>query len=278
MSKSSQRNDNKENQRTNYTAQEKWLLLELVSPHKAVINNKAKGSGPNVAKTRVWEELAAQYNASGSVQTKREWTQLRKEYENMKDRAKREEAKKKSSRLMTGGGLGLGEVSEMTKKIMSHCSSTFEPLDNVFDSDVNHHETVQSLAKPKESEHAETDAIGPMTPAREKFIYSQTSKKRKAEQLRTPSGPFIENFETEMLSLRKVESEKKLLALDWKIFYYRTKSIREFGQEYVNYYGPERNPLDIHQPEVMDFAEMGDTPIPNAGRHSFTVIDESPAT
>ena len=172
MSKSFKDKEFKENQRTNYTSQEKWLILELVSPHKNVINNKAKGSGPNIAKAKVWEELVRQFNSSGSIQTKREWTQLRKEYENMKDRAKREDARIKSSRRLTGGGPGLGEVSEMTKKIMSHCASTFEPLDNAIDSDVNHHDLVQKLDKPDDAPVV-IDDVGPITPAREKFVFAQ---------------------------------------------------------------------------------------------------------
>ena len=72
----------------NFTANEKNVLVDLVSTRKAVIENKQTDGVTVREKEAAWQSLASEFNAYSNV-TKRSWNQLKLCYENLKKRTKK---------------------------------------------------------------------------------------------------------------------------------------------------------------------------------------------
>src|SRR5277367_1512345 len=87
----------------NFTANEKNVLVDLVSTRKAVIENKQTDGVTVREKEAAWQSLASEFNAYSNV-TKRSWNQLKLCYENLKKRTKKNVASDKVQTSKTGGG------------------------------------------------------------------------------------------------------------------------------------------------------------------------------
>ncbi|XP_064486053.1 myb/SANT-like DNA-binding domain-containing protein 3 [Ornithodoros turicata] len=123
-------------QRTPYTVEEKELLLELVSKYKTIIENKQSDNAMLRAKARTWEKLAQEFNAQTNV-TKRDVKQLKKCLENIKSKAKKENARQRQHIYATGGGPPLtrddsDSVSQRINDVLPHISYR---IPNSWDSD-----------------------------------------------------------------------------------------------------------------------------------------------
>lgn len=69
--------------KTPYTTEEKVFVASLVEQHKDCLENKKTDASSLQAKTRAWEEIANNFNASFKYRTPK---QLRKLWDNLKHR------------------------------------------------------------------------------------------------------------------------------------------------------------------------------------------------
>lgn len=83
------------------TENETSILLELVGKYKTVIENKKTDGASTKAKHDAWERLTSQYNCMHGV-VHRNTKQLRKAWDNLKVKWKREAAKGMRKTMATG--------------------------------------------------------------------------------------------------------------------------------------------------------------------------------
>ncbi|CAI6367700.1 unnamed protein product [Macrosiphum euphorbiae] len=74
----------------NFTEKEKEMLMELIIPHKNIIENIKTDSINITRKTQSWNHITCQYNDNSSETGKRTVTQLKNVYDMAKRRAKKE--------------------------------------------------------------------------------------------------------------------------------------------------------------------------------------------
>jgi hypothetical protein len=92
---SSHTDDNSDNEepfkksKVHFSTFEKSLLLELVGKNKTVIESKETDFGTTDKKSKVWNAIAEEFNADSSVSS-RNAKQLKKKWENLKHRAKKD--------------------------------------------------------------------------------------------------------------------------------------------------------------------------------------------
>jgi len=84
-----------------YTEFETDLLKELVNNRIHVLENKRSDFKTINEKSLTWKQLANEYNSFENVNTRTD-KQLKKCWENMKNRAKQKGAKERCERLLTG--------------------------------------------------------------------------------------------------------------------------------------------------------------------------------
>ncbi|XP_046400247.1 uncharacterized protein LOC124166661 [Ischnura elegans] len=85
------------------TVQEKNLMLSLIAERKAVLNCKKVDAVSVSSKTKAWKEVEIEFNRHEGV-TKRSWKQIKRSWENMKAKRKRDLAAANRQRMGTGGG------------------------------------------------------------------------------------------------------------------------------------------------------------------------------
>ncbi|KAK5643647.1 hypothetical protein RI129_002724 [Pyrocoelia pectoralis] len=91
-------------QRVYYTSEERTYLKELVLSHKNIIECKQTDKVTPAKKKKVWATIAEQFN-SVAEHTARTPDQLKKCWENIKNRKKNELREEKQQRMATGGGV-----------------------------------------------------------------------------------------------------------------------------------------------------------------------------
>ncbi|CAD0198374.1 unnamed protein product [Chrysodeixis includens] len=84
--------EEKKKRGSNYTLEEREIVLELVKKYYTIIENKETNAHMISKKREAWESICRQYNAV-AVSGPRTWHQLRHLYENHKQRAKKNIAK-----------------------------------------------------------------------------------------------------------------------------------------------------------------------------------------
>ena len=139
---------------TKYSEFEKSLLIELVDKYKGIIESKKCDAKSIKIKSNHWDIIAGEYNANSQV-TKRDASKLKKCWENMKSRAKKNVAKKRRSSLATGGGPQETHVDasdEATVAITSIVPDQMDPLSNPYDNDNLSEPEINEL-QPNGSEH-----------------------------------------------------------------------------------------------------------------------------
>ncbi|KAH6928143.1 hypothetical protein HPB50_012194 [Hyalomma asiaticum] len=136
----------------NFSEEERAVLLELLSRHGSVVENKRTDAASVSRKQEAWKKIEDEFNCRQNV-TPRKWTQLKKCWENLKDKWKRTNAEDMRERFATGGGTP--PPSQMTDElqrvgdIASHMSVR---LPNPSDSDRCRHNAVPGGSQPSKSQ------------------------------------------------------------------------------------------------------------------------------
>ncbi|KAJ8933282.1 hypothetical protein NQ314_014110, partial [Rhamnusium bicolor] len=86
-----------------YTVKEKILLANLIDKHKLVENKKTDAATVQM-KQHEWEKIASEYNSQGNITMQRTSAQLKKLWNNLKQRKRKISTEEKYTRLVTGGG------------------------------------------------------------------------------------------------------------------------------------------------------------------------------
>lgn len=113
---------------------ERSLLTELVGKYKDVLESKRNDYRTIKVKNDRWETLAEEFNSQSGV-TKRDSKQLKKCWENIKARAKKQIAKERREAKLTGGGPATISHGEEAAAVASIIPAQIESLNNAFDDD-----------------------------------------------------------------------------------------------------------------------------------------------
>ena len=108
---------------------EKSLLTELVGRHKEVLENKKNDFRMIHQKNTAWETLSEEFISQSGV-TKRDAKQLKKCWENIKARAKKQLAKEKKEAKLTGGGPSRCIPDEESSAVASIFPAQIDSLEN----------------------------------------------------------------------------------------------------------------------------------------------------
>lgn len=125
-------------ERRNFTTDEKNRLVDLVTPHKRIVDTADKDSETINSKRTIWKIITTDFNSVSGAKTATA-DQLKNCWRNMKETAKKKSTSDKQSRIKTGGGTGKRPLDELSAKVASVCADEFKPLFNPHDSDAKHH-------------------------------------------------------------------------------------------------------------------------------------------
>ncbi|KAJ8966959.1 hypothetical protein NQ314_003181 [Rhamnusium bicolor] len=87
-----------------YTEKEKLVLVSLVKEYGACIENKKTDGTSIQEKQNAWENIASYYNAQPDINIHRTSKQLKKLWDNLKQRKRKETTHLRHSQLLTRGG------------------------------------------------------------------------------------------------------------------------------------------------------------------------------
>lgn len=90
-----------EKRKVNFSEEERALLLDLVARHKAIIENKKTDAVSVERKRKEWEAIEREFNSQHSVHP-RTWQQLKKCWENLKEKWRRGKADDTREIFLTG--------------------------------------------------------------------------------------------------------------------------------------------------------------------------------
>ncbi|KAJ8948080.1 hypothetical protein NQ318_008431 [Aromia moschata] len=124
---------------TNYSLEEKNLLMTLVNELKHIIENKKTDAVTNSEKEKAWNKIANEFNAISPSGTFRDGQSLKKTYLNIKMAVRKEVADEKIETFKTGGGIPSKSTSNPLRDITLQTMNekTVFGLNNEFDSDAN---------------------------------------------------------------------------------------------------------------------------------------------
>ncbi|KAL1428494.1 hypothetical protein MTO96_002868 [Rhipicephalus appendiculatus] len=117
-----------------FTEDEKNVLITLVREFKHIIECKKTDVASTAKKNQTWTEIAKRYNANHGI-TRRDHLQLKKCWNNLKQKWKEETAREKRERHKTGGGpapSAMAPIYQLVGSIAGHMATRVE---NAFDSD-----------------------------------------------------------------------------------------------------------------------------------------------
>ncbi|XP_075740368.1 myb/SANT-like DNA-binding domain-containing protein 3 [Rhipicephalus microplus] len=120
--------------KTPFSEDEKDLVQDLVLKYKAVIENKRTDAISINAKAKAWEKLCTDFNSRPFTRP-RDVKQLKKLWDNLKQRWKREKAKQIRDVLTTGGGPPPPPMDERLAQIKGIVPHLTTRVPNPFDSD-----------------------------------------------------------------------------------------------------------------------------------------------
>ena len=124
---------NKRARKSNYTMEEKNVLLQLVSKY-TIIENKRTDAATNADKDEAWKALAEEFNSVSPANVKRDAISLKKAYQNLKMMVRKDVANETMQFIKTGVGVKTSNpLQELTLQNMNK-KTTFG-LANPFDSD-----------------------------------------------------------------------------------------------------------------------------------------------
>ncbi|XP_065304485.2 myb/SANT-like DNA-binding domain-containing protein 3 [Dermacentor albipictus] len=120
--------------KTYFTEEEKDLVQDLINKYKDVIENKRTDAVSLTAKAKAWEKLCAEYNSRPFVRA-RDVKQLKKLWDNLKQRWKREKAKQIRDVMATGGGPPPQPIDDRLAQVEAVVPHLTTRVPNPFDSD-----------------------------------------------------------------------------------------------------------------------------------------------
>lgn len=94
----------KRSRSSNYSLEEKNLLMMLVNKYKIIIENKKTDAVTNSEKEKAWGKIAEEFNSVSPGNAYRDQNSLKKMFLNMKTAIRKEVADEKIELFKTGGG------------------------------------------------------------------------------------------------------------------------------------------------------------------------------
>ncbi|KAL3255526.1 hypothetical protein MRX96_017431 [Rhipicephalus microplus] len=121
-----------------FTREERELLVNLVTRHKAVIENKRTDALTKRAKDSAWEKLTSEYNSQPGIR-RVTVAQLRKLWDNEKSKWKKKQSERKRNLYATGGGPSTCRPMSPSLALVGAAASHMGTrLQNPYDSDGVH--------------------------------------------------------------------------------------------------------------------------------------------
>ncbi len=124
--------------KTNYSALEKNVLLELVEERKDIIENKKNDGRMIGKKEEAWQDICKIFGSRHGV-NKRTVKQLKALWKNMKGKAKKAIATERRERIKTGGGKADDTMDSVSQKINVMMPQQMNSLSNPYDDDADLH-------------------------------------------------------------------------------------------------------------------------------------------
>ena len=124
--------------KVNFTPLEKQIILELVESVQDIIESKKNDGRIIEKKDKAWDTVTQQFNARHGV-NKRTKKQLKDAWQNLKKIAKKEVAKDKQEKRITGGGQKDGTISTFSQKVADMLPQQILSLHNAYDGDAAYH-------------------------------------------------------------------------------------------------------------------------------------------
>ncbi|KAH7935069.1 hypothetical protein HPB52_003634 [Rhipicephalus sanguineus] len=116
--------------------------MNLLSRHRSVVENKRTDAVYMSRKRDSWKKIQDQFNCRHNV-TPRKWTQLKKCWENIKDKWRRTSAEDMRERFATGGGTPPpSQLTDELQRVGDIASHMAVRLPNCCDSDRSRHDAV----------------------------------------------------------------------------------------------------------------------------------------
>ncbi|KAH7970166.1 hypothetical protein HPB49_000557 [Dermacentor silvarum] len=136
----------------NFSEEERAVLLELLSRHRSVVENKRTDAASVSRKRQAWEKIEDEFNCRHNV-TPRKWIQLKKCWENLKDKWRRTNAEDMRERFATGGGTPPpSQMTDELQRVGDIASHMAVRLPNPCDSDRSRHNAVPGGSQPSKSQ------------------------------------------------------------------------------------------------------------------------------
>ena len=102
----------------NFRLEDLEILVEKMAEHKQVLFGKFSNSVTADSKVKIWEKITSQINASNNNAV-RTGEEVKKKWSDWASTTKMKNAKRKVSRRMTGGGVGMPDATETELKVLS---------------------------------------------------------------------------------------------------------------------------------------------------------------
>ncbi|KAL1488996.1 hypothetical protein ABEB36_014775 [Hypothenemus hampei] len=115
-----------------FTVDEKNLLIFLIDQNKHFIENKKTDANTNRAKAEIWSKITTAFNSRFSARTEK---QLKKLWDNMKNKTRKIDTEHKKEMLKTGGGPPIQQYDDsISERVRSIVPTINFEIQNVFDS------------------------------------------------------------------------------------------------------------------------------------------------
>ncbi|KAH7985460.1 hypothetical protein HPB49_026405 [Dermacentor silvarum] len=124
-----------ERRKINFTDEERTILMDLMDRHRDVLECKKTDAVSIHAKKKTWEKLADEFNSNHNVRP-RTSKQLKKCWDNLKEKWRRAKAEDTRELFKTGGGTPAeSQMSDELRRVGAVASHMATRLANPFDSD-----------------------------------------------------------------------------------------------------------------------------------------------
>ncbi|KAK3874632.1 hypothetical protein Pcinc_020451 [Petrolisthes cinctipes] len=117
---------------------DKEVLIDIMNRYMDIINDKSTKFCAVSKKAMVWQEIARKFSDSTGHQKTSQ--QVRKIWEYLRNRTKKDYTRNKAERRKTGGGPQPNPVDSVSAAVLPLLEEELEPLGNTWDSDRGHHE------------------------------------------------------------------------------------------------------------------------------------------
>ncbi|KAG7176610.1 uncharacterized protein LOC121873219 isoform X1 [Homarus americanus] len=119
------------------TEYEKEYLIKIVKEFQGIIDDKSTSFVAVSKKAAVWQDIAARFNAATGYSKSSQ--QVRKIWENIRNRARKYYMRLKEHQSQTGEELPLGLVDRLSAQVLPLIEKELEPQDNTMDPDASLH-------------------------------------------------------------------------------------------------------------------------------------------